>query len=73
MPSGTGVNEQRPLSELHGPETTWHSSGATHTKGVPAQTPEMQTSPVVQRFPSEHPVPSVRAALSHWPLALHVA
>ena len=49
-------------------ETHVGAGGAAHTRGVPAQTPVVHESPVVQAFPSSHDAPSAYA-YEHEPFA----
>jgi hypothetical protein len=57
-----------PLSALQVP-TAHAVSSCEHTTGVPAQTPAVQTSPVVHAFPSLHTPFSLPAAVTHWPVS----
>src|SRR5260221_7220502 len=67
VPSAFAGFEQCPVDGSHVP-AEWHWSSAAHVTAVPPQTPEVQTSPVVQAFPSEHDVPSAFAGFEHWPV-----
>ena len=46
----------------------WHWSGAAQVKAVPPHVPPVQTSFLVQAFPSSHAVPSAAAGFEHMPL-----
>lgn len=52
VPALTITPTQEPVAGSHAPATHWEAGG--HETGAPAQTPSLQTSPVVQRLPSLH-------------------
>jgi hypothetical protein len=57
------------LTGLQAP-AAWQAVGGAHAIGEPPwQTPERQVSPVAQRSPSLHVVPSGAAGFEHVPFA----
>jgi hypothetical protein len=77
VPVGCAGFEHVPAAALHVP-ATWQASSAVHVTGAPAHVPLVQTSVVVQAFPSLQGVPFVIVGFvqapvvgSHVPAAWH--